>query len=474
MRTARPTSLQQQTRVTAAAIRRFLLPAIAAAGLAAAACGGSSTSPVAPSGGGAQGATVSGTIRSGAATLAVTTGAAGQGVQVTVVGTTLVSGLDGAGRFSLSGVPAGNIVLRFAGAGVDATLPLAQVGGSDAIELTVNLAGSFATLEAERRVTAGDVIIEGRVESIPPTMPAGAVRVSGAAVHTNAQTRIEKGGEVRPFTDLEVGTRVHIVATTSGSEFVARVITVQNTNTSVGTSVNGIIDSLAGTAAGFSFRIGSQVIHGDILTEFFGNGGSDSFAALADGARVEVKGQLRDGFVYAARLHINQPAGTSEDDEEDEQDEDGQDSSASIHGVLTAIGGGGETLVLTVGGTTVRTTAGTVVQRRGDVQTLQALQLGMSLHVVGDRQADGSLIARRIQIDDDAVGALVEIEGSAGGVKGACPALSFTVNGYAVATSSSTSFVGLTCAGLKSGTKVVVNGTKQADGSVAATSVKAS
>ena len=91
--------------------------------------------------------------------------------------------------------------------------------------------------------------------------------------------------------------------------------------------------------------------------------------------------------------------------------------------------------------------------------------------MVGDRQSDGSLVARKIEIDDDATGGAFEIEGSLGGLKGTCPALQFGVNGFSITTSAATIFQGGACSSLKSGDKVTVNGTRQGDGSVAAGTV---
>jgi hypothetical protein len=147
-----------------------------------------------------------------------------------------------------------------------------------------------------------------------------------------------------------------------------------------------------------------------------------------------------------------------------------QDSSASIEGTLTAIAGTRPALRLTIAGTTVRTSSDTVVQRRGDTQDLSVLQMGMTIHAIGDRQADGSIDARRLQIKDDATGAEFEIEGSIGGLKGSCPTVTFGVNGFAVATTAATTFTPA-CTDLRSGTKVKVRGVTQADGSVRAASV---
>jgi len=77
-----------------------------------------------------------------------------------------------------------------------------------------------------------------------------------------------------------------------------------------------------------------------------------------------------------------------------------------------------------------------------------------------------------IEIVDDATGGAFEIQGSVGGLKGTCPSLTFGINGFSIATSTSTSFQGGTCSALKNGSKVTVDGTKNADSSVAATTVK--
>jgi hypothetical protein len=241
---------------------------------------------------------------------------------------------------------------------------------------------------------------------------------------------------------------------------------MQNSSTATPVEVNGAIDTLTGVASAFSFKIGSRLIRGDAQTSFVGDGDKpDTFADLKEGSRVEVKGEQRDGFVYANRVHVNGPdTGTTSGD--------GQDASASIQGVLKVLSGAPPNLVLTVDTTTVRTSSSTQVKRKGDFQALDALKTGQTLHVVGVRQSNGSIDARLIEIDDDATGGEFEIEGALGGLKGACPSLTFGVNGFTILTSSSTVFDGATCSALKSGDKVTVKGLKQADGSVAATSVK--
>jgi hypothetical protein len=429
------------------------------------ACGGKSpTEPGTQTGQSGSTAVISGSVRSGSAQLASTANGAPAGMTVAVVGTSISSGIDAAGRFNLTGVPPGDVRLQFKATGLDTTVPITPVQPSQTVDLVVNVSGSTVTVEAEVRMMTGEVELEGRVESLPPTMPAGSLIVAGRTVNTTATTRIEQGGAERTFDDLLIGMRVHIKGTLSGTAVTAARITIQNTNTWIPVTINGIIESLSGTADLFEMRVNDRLVKGDNLTRYFGNGGRDDFSSLTVGLRVEIKGQQRDGYVYAERLHVNNP-----DEEEDDND---QQQSASIHGTLTAINGALPNLTLLVGGTTVRTTAGTVVQRRGDFQTLEQIKVGQSLHVVGDRQSDGSLNARLIQIEDDAVGAEMEIEGAAGGVSGTCPTLSFGINGYQIVTNGSTTFEGGACAALKNGTKVKVNGTKQANGSLLATRVQ--
>ncbi len=439
------------------------------AAMLAGACGGGSGAPIAPSTNGttagtpAGSALITGSVQ-GATSSALTgasSGAALTGVTVTVAGTTISSTVDVGGRFTLTNVPAGTVQLQFSGGGANATLTILSVQASQIVDVVVAVSGTTASLESEVRSGTGEAELEGRVESLPPTTPSLTFKAAGRSVKTDSSTRFLDGSQMRAFADLKLGMRVHAKGSLAGDLFTATLVELQNSNTSIPVEVNGTIDTLAGNASAFSFKIGSRVVKGDALTAFFGDGDkADSFASLKEGSRVEVKGEQRDDFVYATRIHIN---GT---------DTDPQDSSASIQGVLTAIGGSNPSFVLTVAATTVRTSSSTTVKRKGDFQTLDTLRIGQTLHVIGVRQSNGSIDARLIEIDDDATGGEFEIEGSLGGLKGICPALRFGVNGYSIITSGSTTFEGATCGALKDGDKVTVKGLKQADGSVAATTVK--
>jgi hypothetical protein len=426
-------------------------------------CGGSS--PVSPSTAPfATGATISGVVV-GASPAGMSPAMArpqaasgGTGVEVSLAGTDQHTTIDRSGHFSFSDVPGGTVTLTFSG-GVHGSVSVADVASAETIQLSVSLDAGNVTLESSSRRAGGDEELEGRVEALPPTTAPGSLVVAGVTVTTDASTSFLMQGSPAAFADLAVGVRVHVKGSVSGDTVAASLIDIQNPNGSIPVEINGIVSSFQATATGFSFEVDDRLITGDANTEFFGQ---STPSDLQDGVRVEVKGEPRNGSVYAVRIHVD-----------DTDDTTPPETSASIEGLLTASSGTTPALTLTVAGTTVHTTDVTEVRRRGDVQDLSVLALQMTLHVEGTREPDGSLTARMIQIKDDAVGGAFEIAGAAGGVSGTCPALRFGVNGFSIVTSASTTFE-TPCAGIHSGSKVHVTGTVQADGTVEATTVNAS
>ena len=232
--------------------------------------------------------------------------------------------------------------------------------------------------------------------------------------------------------------------------------------------LEGKIQALPPTTAPGTFMVAGQLVVTDATTNLFIGGTAVPFSSLTLGQRVHVSGHVSGSSLLATTIQIQGPSPTNPGD--DNGNQGGQDDSASIEGVLSSMGGPPPNLTLLVGGTTVITNGATEVQRKGDVQTLGALTIGMTLHVEGVRQSNASILARKIQIKDDAAGGAFEIEGSMGGLKGACPAVTFGVNGFSIFTDGSTVFTPA-CSTFKSGTKVSVKGLVQSNGSVKATSV---
>jgi Domain of unknown function (DUF5666) len=366
------------------------------------------------------------------------------------------------------------------------TMPAASTtsgGGNSTSGAVVNgIVASASTTSSLHGLHLTDVAGVQRVEVVGTTLsspidaqgafslvgvPAGAAQLKFSGTGANATVTVS----------VDPNQTISVIVTVSGT---SAAIVSDSRNPDAGQlPVNGNVVGLTGSGAAFQFTVNALTIHGDNQTQFYGDGSqSDSFLDLKEGMRVEVKATPRDGGLYAFRLHLNKNNSTDSGSGSDGGNGGGtappgqQDDSASIEGTLTSMGGSIPNLTLVVAGVTVRTSAATDVQRRGDKQDLSTIKLGQTLHVIGVRQSNGSIDARQIQIKDDTTGGAFQIEGSVGGLKGSCPSVTFGVNGYAIATDGSTTFSGVICSALKNGDNVTVNGVTQSNGSVLATTVK--
>jgi hypothetical protein len=219
-----------------------------------------------------------------------------------VAGTAINASVDAAGKFQLKNVPPGLADLRFSAPGLSAALGLSDLKGGDDVTIQVSLTSSSATIESDRRSNGKEEQLEGRVESLPPTTAAGSLVVAGRTVITNSSTTFYMQGQAATFADLALGQRVHVKGQTGAGGMTASSVNIQNTNTSTGLNINGIVAAFSGTRAAFQFTVDGQLVKGDSLTELYGN---TQFSELVNGARVEVKGSQRDAFVYATRLHVS-------------------------------------------------------------------------------------------------------------------------------------------------------------------------
>ena len=70
---------------------------------------------------------------------------------MTIVGTDITTAVNGFGLFELTGVPPGDVTLRFSGHGASATITLTGVAAGDRIHIVVTLNGDEARLDRENR-----------------------------------------------------------------------------------------------------------------------------------------------------------------------------------------------------------------------------------------------------------------------------------------------------------------------------------
>lgn len=131
---------------------RVQIGALCLALLTTAACGGSPTRPS-----DVAGATVAGTVYSGAGTIKganALSGTPASGLTVTVAGTNLSATVESSGYFQISGVPAGTVRLQFKDATVNATAELSNVKPEELVEVQVEVSGNTATVVSEARSSA--------------------------------------------------------------------------------------------------------------------------------------------------------------------------------------------------------------------------------------------------------------------------------------------------------------------------------
>jgi uncharacterized protein DUF5666 len=207
-----------------------LLPAILAA-IIVAACGDSSASLSGPSGvarGTGSGAVITGrvsgiSLRSSTldATTASSSGvnAAATTLRVTIAGTNISTNVDGAGQFTMTGVPPGAVTLTFTGEGVSASITLNNVNVGDEIRIDVRLNGNSARIEAETRSHGGDDSdddddadeaneVKGTVSALTGTCPALTFTLGTLVVKTGSATVFEDR-----CTDIKDSLRVEVKGT---------------------------------------------------------------------------------------------------------------------------------------------------------------------------------------------------------------------------------------------------------------------
>jgi len=97
---------------------------------------------------------------------------------------------------------------------------------------------------------------------------------------------------------------------------------------------------------------------------------------------VQVKGARgADGAIAASRINV---------------ENNGDDNQNEVAGAVSGLSGTCPSLTFTVHGTKVTTTAGTIF----DGVTCARVQNGTSVDVKGQRQADGTVAATRVQLED--------------------------------------------------------------------------
>ncbi len=145
---------------------------------------------------------------------------------------------------------------------------------------------------------------------------------------------------------------------------------------------------------------------------------------------------------------------------------------------MTAVGGNS----ITVGGQKITVDPNTRITSKGNTVMLADIKVGDRVEVQAT-VSGATVTATRIQIEDAEdkepgddnpanPNAGVEVKGPIAAIGAGCPAVTMMVGTTTITTSAATTFEDTTCAALAVGVLVEVNGTRQSNGSVAATRIE--
>jgi hypothetical protein len=126
---------------------------------------------------------------------------------VSISGTNISTNVDGNGQFELTGVPPGDVTLKFSGAGVNASITLTGVPASAQISITVTLNGNSAKLEGREDEEDEDGNeLEGTVSNKSGNCPSLTFTVQETTVTTDGNTKFNGGqcSQVANGTKVEV------------------------------------------------------------------------------------------------------------------------------------------------------------------------------------------------------------------------------------------------------------------------------
>lgn len=190
---------------------------------------------------------------------------------------------------------------------------------------------------------------------------------------------------------------------------------------------------------------------------------------LLVGALVEVRGAKNGTSVTASEIELEDNPGPNQGPNPPGV------SLVKLEGAISsAITGACPAISFTVGSTSVTTNAST----KFDDITCTSLKRGDQVEVEGTSQANGSVLATKVEKEDEAEDEdedenEAEVRGAiSSAVTGTCPSIGFSIGSTNVSTNASTRFDDTSCSALKRGDTVEAKGTRQTNGSILASRVK--
>ncbi|MFL5310039.1 MAG: DUF5666 domain-containing protein [Myxococcales bacterium] len=302
--------------------------------------------------------------------------ARGQPVQVSVTGTSRATATDASGRFDFDDLAPGEATLRFHGHGFNATVRISGLQPGQTLQITVRLGANGCVVRGAR---ANEIALVGAIGGIA----ASSITVSGLEVDVAPGTRIGDRDAPLALADLRVGDAMRVEGTLqAGGKVLAREIERVASPGSNEVLLRGTIGSLDATAG--KLTVSDLTIATDASTRFTGAAG---FADLKLGDRGLVQGTLVAGGAVLARLVCRLPVAAAQRDE------------VEIEGPISSIAAPDR---FQVAGKTVVIDSSTRFEGEHDRPlTFADLKLGDRVEVEGTAQADGTILARKIERDEE-------------------------------------------------------------------------
>jgi hypothetical protein len=235
--------------------------------------------------------------------------------------------------------------------------------------------------------------------------------------------------------------------------------------------VDGKIASINANAR--SLVVASTTVVVPATAALSSSSGQVEFKDLQVEMQIHVVGTLEDNVLKAQEVQV-EDHGTPQP-----QPVPGSENETEFTGSVASVGGACPNLTLSVNGKTVMTSIATSFLKAA----CSALSARDVVEVKGITQTDGTVLASRVQVDDDAVAEPqpepepgdqneTEFKGAVAMMAGSCPALTLTVASRTVRSTASTEFQDGTCGAVKAGVTLEVKGMAASDGSVTASRLK--
>lgn len=329
----------------------------------------------------------------------MTEGGSPAGVNVSVSRTGITKTLGADGQFAFGGVPDGaELVFERASDGIEATLKLTTASG----HVIVDLAKSEAKKSGRRRAAGSSKTyqFEGLLTTVGATeIVMNASQQQGVTIALTDQTVIRRGNTPLTAADLLVGMRVHVKALQTATGGYTAVQIVVQSGDDDGDDDQPAVREYEGTVLRASAT--ELVIYSshkaevtfviDANTEVRKGNTPVLAADIQPGWRVHVKAtSSADGTTNTANLVIVQRTNSGDDDDALPK--------AKLSGDVTAVGATELTVQTGVGSITVKTDAATRIKKRGSTITLAQVLVGDKVKVEGTRNADGSVLAKAIEV----------------------------------------------------------------------------